>query len=76
TSNRQNLVSAQVAYATAKLALDVATGNLMEKYNIVFEEAKDGALTRRADPIPDVVNPANAQVARPLVNSGAIVTPR
>ncbi|MEP6962619.1 MAG: TolC family protein, partial [Acidobacteriota bacterium] len=75
TSNRQNLVAAQVAYANAKLALDVATGNLMEKYNIMFEEAKDGQLTRRADPIPDVVN-QNAQAARPLVNSGAIVTPR
>jgi len=55
-SSRQNMVNAQVAYANAKLALDVATGNLIDKYNIVFEEARDGAVTRRADPIPDVVN--------------------
>lgn len=55
-TSRQNVVAAQVAYATAKLAMDFATGNLMERYNIVFEEAKDGTLTRRADPIPDVIN--------------------
>ena len=28
----------------------------MENINIVFDEARDGAVTRRADPIPDVVN--------------------
>ncbi len=61
-TSRQNVVTAQVAYATAKLAMDVATGNLMEKYGIVFEEAKDGALSRRPDPIQDVVN--NGQAAR------------
>ncbi len=55
-TSRQNVVTAQVAYAAAKLAMDVATGSLMEKYNIVFEEAKGGTLSRRADPIPDVVN--------------------
>jgi len=61
-TSRQNVVTAQVAYATAKLAMDVATGNLMEKYGIVFEEAKDGALSRRPDPIQDVVN--NGQAVR------------
>jgi outer membrane protein TolC len=61
-SSRQNLVNAQVAYANARLALDVATGTLMEKYNIVFEEARDGVVSRRPDPIPDVVNP-NGQAA-------------
>ena len=55
-SSRQNMVTAQVAYATAKLQMDVATGNLMEKYNIVFDEAKDGNVTRRPDPIQDVIN--------------------
>ncbi len=59
---RQNVVTAQVAYATAKLAMDVATGALMEKYGIAFDEAKDGTLQRRPDPIPDVVN-QNAQAA-------------
>jgi outer membrane protein TolC len=53
---RQNEVAAQVAYASSKLALDVATGNLMDRYGIVFDEAKDGTITRRADPIPDVIN--------------------
>ncbi|MEI9815238.1 MAG: TolC family protein [Acidobacteriota bacterium] len=55
-TSRQNLVTAQIAYANAKLALDVATGGLMEKYNIMFDEAKDGQLGRRPDPIPDVIN--------------------
>lgn len=59
-SARQTLVTAQVAYATAKLAMDVATGSLMEKYNIVLDEAKTGTLNRRADPIPDIIN-QNAQ---------------
>jgi outer membrane protein TolC len=59
---RQNVVTAQVAYATAKLAMDVATGSLMEKYGIGFDEAKDGTLSRRPDPIPDIVN-QNAQAA-------------
>jgi hypothetical protein len=54
-SARQSEVAAQVAYANARLALDVATGNLMERYNIVFDEAKDGILSRRSDPIPDVL---------------------
>jgi outer membrane protein len=55
-SSRQNMVTAQVAYANAKLAMDVATGSLMEKYNIVFDEAKTGTLSRRPDPIQDVIN--------------------
>ncbi len=59
-TTRQNLVTAQVAYANAKLALDVATGNLMEKYNIVFDEARDGNVNRRPDPIQDVVNQPQA----------------
>jgi len=58
-TSRQNVVTAQVAYANAKLQMDVATGNLMEKYNIVFEEAKGGTLARRPDPIQDVVNQPN-----------------
>jgi len=62
-TSRQNLVTAQVAYANAKLQLDVATGNLMEKYNIVFDEARDGTVTRRSDPIPDVVNQPNQAAA-------------
>ena len=55
-SARQGEVAAQVTYANAKLALDVATGNLMERYDVVFDEAKDGTLNRRPDPIPDIVN--------------------
>jgi outer membrane protein TolC len=62
-TSRQNVVTAQVAYATAKLSLDLATGNLMERYNVVFEEAKDGALSRRPDPIQDIVN-QNGQAVR------------
>jgi outer membrane protein TolC len=62
-TSRQNVVTAQVAYANAQLAMDVSTGNLMDKYGIAFEEAKDGTVSRRADPIQDVVN-QNAQAAR------------
>lgn len=56
-NTRQQELAAQVAYAQAKLQLDVATGNLMDRYNIVFEEAREGAIQRRADPIPDVLTP-------------------
>jgi outer membrane protein TolC len=55
-TSRQNKVTAQVAYATAKLSLDVAMSSLMEKYDIVFDDAKDGNVSRRPDPIPDQVN--------------------
>ncbi len=55
-TSRQNVVTAQVAYANAKLQMDVATGNLMDKYGIVFEEAKDGTVLRRPDPIQDPIN--------------------
>ncbi len=68
-TSRQNKVTAQVAYATAKLALDVATSNLMEKYNIVFDEAKDGTLSKRPDPIPDQINQPQ-QAAGPLGPAG------
>jgi outer membrane protein TolC len=53
-STRQQLVTAQVGYATAKLSLDVATGTLMDKYNLIFDEAKEGLVSRRPDPIPDI----------------------
>ena len=59
-TSRQNVVTAQVAYANAKLAMDVATGNLMDKYGINFDEAQDGTVKRRADPIQDVVNTPQA----------------
>lgn len=65
-TTRQQLVTAQVQYATSKLALDVATGTLMDKYNLVFDEAKDGMVTRRPDPIPDLIQTPQAQnVAAP-----------
>lgn len=66
-TSRQNRVTAEIAYATAKLQMDVATGGLMEKYNIVFDEAKDGSVSRRPDPIPDVINQPQ-QAARPAGN--------
>ena len=62
-TSRQNLVTAQVAYANARLAMDAATGSLMEKYNVVLDEAKDGTLSRRPDPIQDVIN-QNGPAAR------------
>jgi outer membrane protein TolC len=74
-SQRQNLVTARVAYANARLALDAATGTLLDKYNVAYEEAKDGQLARRPDPIPDVVNPPNA-ANRLLQTAPAVATPR
>jgi outer membrane protein len=69
-NTRQQELAAQVAYAQAKLQLDVATGNLMDRYNIVFDEAREGTIQRRADPIPDVLTPqgqaANPAAPRPL----------
>ena len=70
-TSRQNKVTAQIAYATAKLQLDVATGNLMEKYDIVLDEAKDGALSRRSDPIPDQINQQQAATPGLLAPVGA-----
>jgi hypothetical protein len=46
----------------------------MEKYNIVFDEAKDGQLSRRSDPIPDIINPPNqAATNNP---AGVVANPR
>ncbi len=69
---RYNFVSAQVAYALAKLQMDAATGNLMDRYSVEFNEAKEGEIGRRADPIPDVSSPPQDQtslqdVPRPLI---------
>ncbi len=65
-TNRRNEVAAQVAYAQAKLQMDMATGNLMDRYNIVFNEARDGQISRRADPIPPTLtNPPQGQAAVP-----------
>lgn len=66
-TSRQNKVTAQVAYATAKLSLDVAMSALMEKYDIVFDDAKDGNVSRRPDAIPDQVNQPQ-QAALPAGN--------
>jgi outer membrane protein TolC len=63
-TQRQNELTAQVAYAQAKLQIDTATGNLMDRYNIILDEARDGTITRRADPIPDVLTP-QGQAANP-----------
>src|SRR5262249_26328929 len=78
TSARQNLVTAQVAYANARLALDFATGGLMEKYNIVYDDAKEGSLSRRPDPIPDVINTPNQAATSPtrLFPSPLLANPR
>jgi outer membrane protein len=71
-SARQTEVQAQVQYATAKNQLDMATASLMDKYNIVFDEAREGTVNRRPDPIPVVLN-TNGQAANA---TPAVVTPR
>lgn len=73
-NTRQQLVTAQVGYATAKLALDAATGTLPEKYNVDFEEARDGVVTRRPDPIPDINQTPQAQLG--VAGPAATVAPR
>lgn len=63
---RQQVVSAQTAYAQAKLQLDVATGNLLGRYNITFDEARAGNVQRSPDQIPvDLNNPGAAAAATP-----------
>jgi outer membrane protein TolC len=74
-TQRQSHVTAQISYATSKLALDVATGTLLEKYNIIFDEAKDGQVQRRADPIPDLVNQPNNALNN-LLNPNRVLAPR
>ncbi len=62
---RYNVVTAQVAYALAKLQMDTATGNLMDRYGIALPEARDGQISRRPDPIPDVLTPPQGQTSLP-----------
>jgi len=68
---RQSEVSAVSAYAQAKLQLDQATGTILQKNNIVIDEAKSGRLSSSPSPIPAVVPNTNgrAAAATPGVNS-------
>ena len=52
-----NLVTAQAAYAKAKVELDRATGQLLTKNNITLEEAFTGVVPWPPSPIPAVPPP-------------------
>ena len=43
----------------------------MDRYNIIFDEAREGTVVRRADPIPDVLTPqgqaANPAAPKPIL---------
>jgi outer membrane protein len=47
-------VSAQAAYATARVQLDVATGLTLSNNNVEFDEAKSGHVARAPSPLPAV----------------------
>jgi outer membrane protein len=49
-------VQAQAAYALARTQLDWATGAILNKHNIVMDEAKAGRITRPPDAIPPLTN--------------------
>jgi outer membrane protein len=63
TNAEQNLLTAQTAYAQAKLQLDQATGMILDHHNVQLDEAKNGRVSRPPDPIPP--NAGNANVAPP-----------
>lgn len=45
-------VSAQAAYAAARVQLDVAAGMTLQNNNVEFDEAKAGRVSRAASPLP------------------------
>jgi outer membrane protein TolC len=49
-------VQAQAAYALARTQLDWATGVILEKNNVVMDEAKAGRVSRAPDAVPPVNN--------------------
>jgi outer membrane protein len=49
-------VSAQTAYAHAKVSLDQVMGETLEKYNISLEEGLEGKVNRESR-VPDIVEP-------------------
>ena len=51
---QSNEVSAESAYAKAKVTLDFATGQTLTHNNISLSEAFRGSVSRPPNPIPDV----------------------
>jgi outer membrane protein TolC len=49
-------VVAEATYIQARLQLDVATGRVLEVYNIEVEEAKKGRVSKTPSPLPAVEN--------------------
>jgi hypothetical protein len=54
TNAKLTELTAQTGYAQAKLQLDVATGMILDHYNIQVDEAKNGRVSRPPDAIPAV----------------------
>jgi outer membrane protein TolC len=49
-----NEVTAEAAYAAARVQIDVATGATLQNNNVEFEEAKSGHVARPPSPLPAV----------------------
>jgi outer membrane protein TolC len=77
TSAKFSLLQAQTQYAQSKLQLDQATSMILDHYNIQLDEAKNGHVTRRPDPIPAVppngaFNQRGEPLKTPLTTVGAL----
>ncbi|MGE5647179.1 MAG: TolC family protein [Acidobacteriota bacterium] len=53
---QSNEVAAQSAYAKAKVQLDAATGDLLDRYNVSLDEAAKGRVARPPSALPAVQN--------------------
>ncbi len=49
---QQQEVTALNAYSKARVALDQATGRVLDRYNVQIDEARSGSVSRPADPPP------------------------
>jgi outer membrane protein TolC len=62
---QSNMVTAEAAYARAKVELDRATGQILYNHNVSLDEAYKGIVARPANPIPAVPPAAAAAPQRP-----------
>ena len=53
---RSNEVAAQAQYAKAKVQLDVATGDTLDRYNVQIDEAVKGTVARAPGALPAIGN--------------------
>ncbi|MDA1315730.1 MAG: TolC family protein [Acidobacteria bacterium] len=64
--SRTDQIRAQNNYIKARIGLDLSTGQTLEKSNISIDEAMDGRVDKRADPLPTESQAAQMDVKRDL----------